>query len=129
MPERHICWVCTEPDNKLRQLKYKSWMQIKNEKKTREILDSSSNVVRLDDSDNVKLKLLNLCSKKYFNLNLLMHTIEYQYALMNRMVANQAKNKSNVTNSQIEKILMNISHLQDCATSKFEEFNKRLDGE
>lgn len=106
-------------------------MQIKNEKKSREILDSNSNVVRLDDSDNAKLRLLNLCSKKYFNLNLLMHTIEYQYSLMNKVIAQNndtdSKSKAHV-DSHVEKILMNISHLQDCATTKFEEFNKRLDG-
>lgn len=131
VPDHHICWICTEPDNRLKQLKYKSWMQIKNERKSRELLDSSSDLVaRLDDSDENKLKLLNLCSKKYFNLNLLMHTIEYQYSLMNKLCRDSNKdsmmNRAKL-NNRVEKILMNILHLQDCATKKFEEFNKRLD--
>lgn len=135
VPDQHICWICTEPDNRLKQLKYKSWMQVKSEKKSREILDNNTDITvaaKLSQADKDKLNLLNLCSKKYFNLNLLMHTIEYQHALMNRMCEKKNKqdtpntNKSSL-NDQIEKLVMNISHLQDCATTKFEEFNKRLD--
>ena len=109
-------------------------MQIKNEKESREILDSNSleAVTALGKDDKQKLNLLNMCSKKYFNLNLLMHTIEYQHSLMNKISKQNTDVATGTTradlNDRIEKLLMNISHLQDCATKKFDEFNKRLDG-
>ncbi len=131
VPDCHVCWICSEPGNRLRELKYRSWMQVKNEKKSREILDSNNAdaVPKLSKQDTAKLNLINLCSKKYFNLNLLMHVIECQQALLARM----EKEKSECTGSRsvsdkIEKLLMNILHLQECATTKFDEFNKKLDG-
>ena len=92
----------------------------------------------LQQEDKEKLTLLNKCSRKYFNLNLLMLTIEYQQSLLSKLTksqesatttASQQNSSSNLElNNQIEKLLMNIAHLQDCAATKFEDFNKHLDG-
>ena len=132
VPDRHLCWLCTDPTNKLRELKYKSWLLVKNEKSSREILDSDSKT-ELKVEDMEKVNLLNICSKKYFNLNLLMHTIEYQHSLMNtinkqRDVEEIGANNRTMLNDKLEKLMLNILHLQDCATMKFEQFNKKLDG-
>ena len=93
----------------------------------------------LQQEDKEKLALLNKCSRKYFNLNLLMITIEYQQSLLSKLTKSQESAATTTAsqhnsplnldlNNQIEKLLMNIAHLQDCAATKFEDFNKHLDG-
>ncbi len=139
VPDHHLCWVCSEPGNKLKKLKYQNWMQLKaekifektNNKQPKNKLKTES-ILKIDDPNQQRLKLLNLCSKKYFNLNLLMYTLEYQTSLLNKMtIKNQNENNLNEENSikeKIEKLTINIEHLQSCAIRKFDDFNQKLDG-
>ncbi len=99
-------------------------MQIKKDK------ISNEKDLALDIDDKEKLNCLNRCSRKYFNLNLLMYTIEYQQGLFNKLTKDSNLNEKDslLSNDQIEKLLLNINHLQESAIKKFEEFNKNLDG-
>lgn len=142
VPKNHYCWICSEPGNKLKKLKYQSWMQMKSlksgetdkRKKPATPNDTNLNALKtIDDSSQHRLRLLNICSKKYYNLNLLMYTLEYQTSLLNKLLKSRAdaKNSSlDETNlkDQIEKLTVNITHLQSCAMKKFDDFNAKLDG-
>lgn len=172
VPKNYSCWVCNEPDNKLKGLKYKNWLNIRLEKEILtkiENLDhstsstamtattttnnnkSSSSEGRSNDDENQpqndeynKLCLLNECSRKFYNLNTLMYTLEYQISLFNQLVDNLSKKCSaaaaaSTSNVNIDaefdaeeqmatKISLNIEHLQNCLTKKFDQFNSKLDG-
>ena len=143
-PKNYLCWICRVPSNKLRQLKYQNWM---NELKNKDMCLSQSHF-KLDNNsgssiDLAKLRLLNECSKKYYNLNLLMYTLEYQMSMLTQISKNeslleldldQINDLSNVdslddeTIEQVEKLLQNISHLQECLSKRFNEFNSKIDG-
>jgi hypothetical protein len=160
-PKHYSCWICAEPENKLRKLKYQSWMsshlerelinrkdmrllsqELASQKENKEVKETKPDV------DYLKLKLINECSRKYYNLNLLMHTLEYQMSMLSKITSNETirkeldersrnedyefgLNESGVDHdifSQIDKLALNVTHLQSCLTKKFEEFNSKLDG-
>ena len=111
LPKHHTCWICNDPGNKLKKLKYQSWMRVKtnkqienNKNKTKNKTKSaaaaattttttttdvaaahSASIIRIDDPDQQSLRSLSLCSKKYYNLIFLMYTLEYQTSLFNKM--------------------------------------------
>lgn len=152
VPSNYSCWVCSEPENKLKSLKYKNWSNTRLEK---EILNRLESLEADDEDKNEeeynKLCLLNDFSRRYYNLNLLMYTLEYQMSLFNRMIKNLNKiNKTNrvvndldqsdsnnietsidyddQTFGLIDKLSLNVDHLQTCIVKKFEQFNSKLDG-
>jgi len=146
VPKHHVCWICNEPGNKLKKLKYQSWMRVKTNKpvensknKTKNKSKSASqsaNILRIDDPGQQSLRNLSLCSKKYYNLIFLMYTLEYQTSLYNKMRSsldqedpgNTLLNEEATVLDQIEKLCENILHLQSCAIKKFDEFRQQLDG-
>lgn len=134
LPKHHFCWICSEPGNKLKKLKYQSWMQIKNEKELTKSKLKNCTVLKIDDPSQKRLRLLNNCSRKYYNLNLLMYTLEYQSSLLSKLTKNKGDIKNSILNEensvkeQIEKLAVNITYLQSCAMKKFDDFNQNLDG-
>ena len=154
-PKHYSCWICAEPGNKLRKLKYQSWMsshlerELINRKDMRLLSQENKEVKETKpDVDYLKLKLINECSRKYYNLNLLMYTLEYQMSMLSKITSNEtirkelderSRNEDYEFNlnengidhdifSQIDKLALNVTHLQSCLTKKFEEFNSKLDG-
>lgn len=129
VPKNHYCWICSDPSNKLKKLKYQSWMQMKSIKSSendkRKSKLKKEDPLKIDEPTQPRLRLLNACSKKYFNLNLLMYTLEYQTSLLNKLIKNR---EDTSLREQIEKLTVNITHLQSCALKKFDEFNSKLDG-
>lgn len=153
VPENYLCWVCNEPSNQLKKLKYQNWMNTRLEKelslnKSKKLnsqtageSSSSQNLAELN-----KLRLLNECSKRYYNLNLHMYTLEYQMSMFSQLTSKNTFNRSSnqaeqldqsidteieyddETYDQLDKLAQNISHLQTCLTKNFTEFNSKLDG-
>jgi hypothetical protein len=129
VPKHYLCWICKDPGNKLRKLKYQSWMNVKQEK---------ASSLSKNDPDFIKLRLLNECSRKYYNLNLLMYTLEYQMALFDNLTKNKVALETRTASdddddvdgslNQIKKLGLNVSHLQGCLDKRFTEFNAKITG-
>ena len=137
-PKHYLCWICKDPGNKLRKLKYQSWMNIKHEMKTNA---ENASLISKTDPDYLKLRLLNECSRKYYNLNLLMYTLEYQMSLFDNLTKNKVTPQAQEANqlkdgieldecewNQIQNLGLNVSHLQICLNKKFAEFNTKVSG-
>lgn len=136
VPDNYLCWVCREPTNSLKNLKYQSWIKsrIENER------------LCADDTDSqelTRLQMLNECSKQYYGLNLLMYTLEFQMSLFNQLVnrnrtgldsvetsadANNDVDYDDETFDQLNRLSQNITHLQDCIAKQFKEFDSKLEG-
>jgi len=121
VPKKHFCWICKKPGNKLKRLKYESWMVNK----------LSENSIKSDQNSVVtnreQLDSLNDCSKRYYNLNLLMFTLEHQMSLLNRIT--QENDLVLVeSDDEFEKLVQNITHLQESLIKLFNEFNQKIDG-
>ena len=136
VPKHYLCWICKEPGNKLKKLKYQSWMQ---SGRVAAANVSNSVAAATDGGECLKLRLLNECSRKYYNLNLLMYTLEYQMSLFESLTRDKAM--PNTTSgsrettvldeeawSQIEKLGLNVAHLQTCLSKKFDDFNVKITG-
>jgi hypothetical protein len=136
VPKYYLCWICNLPGNQLKRLKYQNWIQReldKEKEKENESPDEMSEEAKTVEIS--KLKFLNDCSKKYYNLKLLMYTLEYQMSMLNQIEKESSSVKSDSSNDEyiqleieMENLLKNISHLQDCLNKKFEEFNNKING-
>jgi hypothetical protein len=138
VPKNYFCWICKMPSNKLKQLKYQNWMSEDASKSNIKLKEN--NETNVEDAE--KLQLLNECSKKYYNLNLLMYTLEYQMSVLSQLTKNEPffnKQQDQLTDAdlnevneeavdQVEKLLQNIAHLQNCLSKRFNEFNSKIDG-
>lgn len=147
VPKNYLCWICKTPNNKLKQLKYQNWMGDTKCKELSMLSLSSKSGGETNSSglDLEKLRLLNECSQKYYNLNLLMYTLEYQMSIMKQMSKSEPLlnvqdvsqldlisdlNRADLkeeTIDHIEKLLHNISHLQNCLAKKFDDLNSKID--
>ena len=141
VPKHYLCWICKDPGNKLRKLKYQSWMNGKQSSLTEGGVVAQSR----NDPEHLKLRLLNECSRRYYNLNLLMYTLEYQMSMFENLTKNiknpcvqtqletdqnkgSSAEMSENTWAEVEKLGLNVEHLQGCLSKKFAEFNVKIDG-
>lgn len=108
--DNYLCWICRVPGNKLKQLKYQNWMSggqtndtgtgtgiTKNRKNSVDV------VIDADATSAEKLALLNECSRKYYNLNLLMYTLEYQMSLFHQLQSNEEEKENERRRKQTPK--------------------------
>jgi hypothetical protein len=121
VPKRYYCWICKNPGNKLKKLKYENWI----------VNSLSENSITSDEEPFVvnreQLDSLNDCSRRYYNLNLLMFTLEHQMSMLNRIT----KENDFVlvdSNDEFEKLVQNVTHLQESLIKLFNEFNQQVDG-
>ncbi|CAF0916481.1 unnamed protein product [Brachionus calyciflorus] len=145
VPESYLCWICNEPTNNLKNLKYQSWLKTRMENELKLKSEHAQ-----DNEEINRIKLLNECSKQYYGLNLLMYTLEFQMSIFNQLLSKSHKceldqmdqsvdnnNNNNNSNNEIEhddenyeqldKLSQNIAHLQECLSKQFNEFNSKLD--
>lgn len=110
MPSNYACWVCSQPENKLKSLKYKNWSSSRLEKEIMRRLErlgagedgeeaANENADEIEHDEYNKLCLLNDFSRRFYNLNLLMYTHEYQLSLFNRILHTLNKINSATTGS------------------------------
>ena len=131
----YLCWVCKEPANHLKRLKYQSWQNKSS--------SSSSNHAegKLSDSaeDVDRMNMLNALSKVYFNLNSLMYTLDFQMSVFGKQVrrklsAEKENELSEMRSSgssdpleDLDALNRNIKHLKTSISEKFEYFYKKMD--
>lgn len=136
VPDNYLCWVCRQPANGLKNLKYQSWIKSRIESERLCATDTDSEELK-------RLQMLNECSKQYYGLNLLMYTLEFQMSLFNQLVnrnkaglepmeptvdSNNDPDNDDETYDQLNRLSQNITHLQDCIAKQFNEFDSKLEG-
>lgn len=136
VPDNYLCWICSEPANDLKNLKYQSWIKARIE--SERLRDAQADCQELN-----RLKMLNECSKQYYGLNLLMYTLEFQMSLFNQLVnrnkssfepfeqsvdANNDVDYDDETYDQLNRLSNNITHLQDCIVKQFNDFDSKVEG-
>ena len=102
-------------------------------KNNRSSLDANKNLV-IKTQDQNKLRMINECSRRFYNLNLIMNVIEHQTSIFDKLcLKNELKSEANHDSSdysdkQIQSLLQNILNLQEKAEKMFKDFNQSLEG-
>ena len=136
VPAKYLCWVCEASAAKLRSQRNANANA--NANYDANWMTSSSGGGGggrgAAGSDRVKLRMLNECSRRYYNLHLLMNTLDYQMSVLAQSQLNSIDGGSgsgdgdSADNEQAEKLMLNIVHLQRCLSRRFDEFNAKING-